>query len=128
MTVLGRVVTGALAATWATAAAIAVAVPAHADPDIDFANQLHGFGIYGPRDYNAWLGKITCKRLDRGVDGNAYASITFITNNLPRGTTQEQAAKFLGAAITTYCPDLAGALQRSSDSAAPPRYAAEDGS
>ncbi len=127
MTVLGRVLTGALAATWATAAAIAVAVPAQADPDIDFANQLHGFGIYGPRDYNAWLGKITCKRLDRGVDGDAYASINFISRNLDRGTTQEQAAKFLGAAITTYCPDLGSLLQRSGDSTVPPRYAAEGG-
>ena len=89
MTGLGRVVRGVLATGWATAAAIAVAVPARADPDIDFANQLHGFGIYGPRDYNAWLGKITCKRLDRGVDGDAYASINFISRNLDRGTTQE---------------------------------------
>lgn len=109
MTVLGRVLPAAMAAA---TAAMVVAAPAHADPDIDFANQLHGFGIYGPRDYNAWLGKITCKRLDRGVDGDAYASINFVYRNLPRGTTQEQAAQFLGAAITTYCPDLAGALQR----------------
>ena len=111
MTVLGRVASGALAATCATAAAILVAVPAHADPVIDFANQLHGYGIYGQRDYNAWLGKITCKRLDRGVDGDAYASVNFISRNLARGTSQEQAAQFLGAAITTYCPNLAGALQ-----------------
>jgi hypothetical protein len=111
MTVLGRVFTGAFAAGWAAAAAIAVAVPAHADPDIDFANQLHGYGIYGPRDYNAWLGKITCKRLDRGVDGDAYASLNFVSRNLARGTTQEQAAQFLGAAITTYCPNLADALR-----------------
>ena len=101
------------AALAATAAALVVALPAQADPDPDiaFANQLHGFGIYGPRDYNAWLGKITCKRLDRGVDADGYASITFVSRNLPRGTTQEQAAQFLGAAISTYCPDLAGALQ-----------------
>ena len=101
----------ALLTVVAAAAAIAAAAPAHADPDIDFANQLHSFGIYGPRDYNAWLGKITCKRLDRGVDADGYASITFVSRNLPRGTTQEQAAQFLGAAISTYCPDLAGALQ-----------------
>jgi hypothetical protein len=46
-----------------TAALVALAAPAHADPDVDFDNQLHGYGIYGPRDYNAWLGKITCERL-----------------------------------------------------------------
>ena len=100
-----------MSAALAAAAALVVAVPAHADPDIDFADQLHGFGIYGQRDYNAWLGKITCKRLDRGVDPDAYASMAFVSKNLPRGTTQEQSAQFLGAAITTYCPDLAGALR-----------------
>lgn len=30
-----------------TAAAVALAAPAHADVDTDFANQLHGYGIYG---------------------------------------------------------------------------------
>lgn len=95
----------------ATAAAIAAAAPAHADPDIDFANQLHAFGIYGPRDYNAWLGKITCKRLARGVDGDASASAAFIGKNLPRDTTATQAAQFLGAAVSTYCPDMVGLLR-----------------
>ncbi|OLP00252.1 hypothetical protein BVU76_21105, partial [Mycolicibacterium porcinum] len=37
------------------AAAIAFAAPAHADPDTDFANELHTFGIYGQKDYNAWI-------------------------------------------------------------------------
>ena len=95
----------------AVVAAVAVAAPANADPDIDFANQLHGYGIYGQRDYNAWLVKITCKRLARGVDGDAYASETFVARNLPRSTTQSQAWQFLGAAITTYCPDQIGVLQ-----------------
>jgi Zinc-binding dehydrogenase len=45
------------------AATVTLAAPAHADVDTDFANQLHGYGIYGPRDYNAWLAKITCERL-----------------------------------------------------------------
>ena len=59
---------GARFATFIAGAAIAVALapPASADPDTDFANQLHGYGIYGQRDYNAWIGKITCKRLYRG--------------------------------------------------------------
>src|SRR5882757_6273728 len=42
-----------------TAAMVAVAASAHADPDADFADQLHGYGIYGPLDHNAWLGKAT---------------------------------------------------------------------
>jgi hypothetical protein len=111
MTILGRVMAPS-AAVLATTAAIALAVPAQADPDIDFANQLHSYGIYGQRDYNAWLGKITCKRLFRGVDGDAYASMSFITKNLARDTTQTQVAQFLGAAISTYCPDMTAVLQR----------------
>jgi hypothetical protein len=51
-----------------TAATGVLAAPAHADPDTDFANQLHGYGIYGPRDYTAWLGKIPCERLGNGID------------------------------------------------------------
>ena len=38
-----------------TAATIAQAPSAHADVDTDFADELHGYGIYGPRDYNPWL-------------------------------------------------------------------------
>jgi hypothetical protein len=33
-------------------AALAVAWPARADADPNFANQLHGYGIYGQKDYH----------------------------------------------------------------------------
>jgi hypothetical protein len=56
----------ALSAVGTTAATITLAVPARADVDTDFANQAHTYGIYGQRDYNAWLAKITCERLDDG--------------------------------------------------------------
>jgi hypothetical protein len=69
------------------AAIVALAAPTHADPDTDFANQLHGQGIYGPLDYNAWLGKITCERLHNGLDTTADKSAHFALVNLPRGTT-----------------------------------------
>ena len=36
----------ALSALGMTAATIMLAAPAHADVDTDFANQLHGHGIY----------------------------------------------------------------------------------
>jgi hypothetical protein len=88
-----------------TAAMVALAAPTHADPDTDFANQLHGYGIYGPRDYNAWLGKITCERLHNGLDTTADKSAHFALINLPRGTTTGQSYQFLAAAIGTYCPD-----------------------
>jgi hypothetical protein len=84
---------------------VALAAPAHADVDTDFADHLHGYGIYGPRDYNAWLAKITCNRLGNGTDANAETSAAFLTRNLARGTTTAQTWQFLGAAINTYCPD-----------------------
>ena len=97
----------------AAAAAIALAAPAQADDyDYPFNQQLHAYGIYGPQDYNAWLAKISCERLARGVDGDAYKSATFIQRNLPRGTTEGQAFQFLGAAIDQYCPDQVGFIQR----------------
>ena len=87
------------------AAAVALAAPVHADPDVDFANELHTYGIYGPKDSNAWIGKITCQRLDNGLDQDADKSAAFISLNLPKGSTTEQSWQFLGAALRTYCPE-----------------------
>ncbi|HEX3545610.1 MAG TPA: DUF732 domain-containing protein [Mycobacterium sp.] len=89
----------------AIAPALVFAAPAHADPDVDFANELHTYGIYGPKDYNAWVGKITCKRLYNGVDQDANKSAKFVFLQLPKGSTTEQAWQFLGAALRTYCPE-----------------------
>jgi hypothetical protein len=91
---------------------IALAAPAQADIDTDFANQLHTYGIYGPRDYNAWIGKISCERLARGTDADAYKSTDFLMKNLPRHSTTAQAWQFLGAAIDTYCPEQRPVLER----------------
>jgi Protein of unknown function (DUF732) len=88
------------------AAAVALAAPAHADVDTDFANQLHGYGIYGQKDYNAWLAKITCDRLGSGRDASPEKSAEFLSHNLQRGTTTEQTWQFLATSIGTYCPDL----------------------
>ena len=89
-----------------TTATIALAPLAHADVDTDFANELHGYGVYGPKDFNTWLAKITCDRLGTGRDAGAEKSAEFLSLNLPRGTTTEQSWQFFGAAINTYCPDL----------------------
>ena len=89
-----------------TTATLVLAPSAHADVDTDFANELHGYGIYGPRDYNAWLAKITCDRLGSGRDAGAEKSAEFLSHNLPRGTTTAQTWQFLDAAINTYCDDL----------------------
>jgi hypothetical protein len=89
----------------ALAAVVALAAPAHADPDTDLNNQLHSYGIYAPLDYNAWLAKITCERLHNGIDTTADKSAHFALVNLPRGSTAGQSYQFLAAAISTYCPD-----------------------
>ncbi|BBX40236.1 DUF732 domain-containing protein [Mycobacterium simiae] len=122
-----------LAGVATAAAAISLAMPALADPttpplpppaptplrtpsppsdyDAPFKQTVNGFGIYQPQDQLAWLGKITCDRLGRGVDHDAYQSATFIQRNLPRGTSQGQAFQFLGAAVDHYCPDQIGVVQ-----------------
>jgi hypothetical protein len=96
-------------------ASVAVAWPAHADPDTDFADELHTYGIYGPRDYNAWIGKITCKRLYNGLDRDAATSAQFVFAQLPKGSTTEQGWQFLAAAINTYCPEQAPVLHRAAE-------------
>ena len=93
------VVSGAL-----IAACFGLAAPAQADPDSDFAKELHTYGIYGQKDFNAWIAKIACKRLDRGVDVTAADSAKFVSDQLLRGTSTEQAYQFLGAAMNYYCP------------------------
>jgi hypothetical protein len=93
------------------AVAITLATPARADDDTDFANQPHTYGIYGPRDYNAWLGKIMCDRLHKGVDTNAFESTHFLAANLPRGITQVQMWQFFATAISNYCPDQTTVLE-----------------
>jgi hypothetical protein len=95
----------------AIATAIGLAAPALADPDTDFNSQIHGYGIYGPFDYNPYLAKIACRRLGDGVDPDAAASAHFLSLNLPRETTQVQEYQFLGSAISIYCPELAPKLQ-----------------
>jgi hypothetical protein len=89
----------------AVAPALVFAAPAHADPDTDFANELHTYGIYGQKDYNAWIGKITCERLYKGVDQDADKSAKFVFLQLEKGSTTAQAWQFLGAALRTYCPE-----------------------
>jgi hypothetical protein len=113
----------AQSAVGTTAATIMLAVPARADVDTDFANQLHTYGIYGQRDYNAWLAKITCERLDDRLDSNAEKSAVFLSPNLPHGSTIEQTWQFLAAAINTYCPDRTAVLT----SVAAPRSAPHAG-
>lgn len=98
--------------TAAVATAVAFAPAAQADVDTNFADELHTYGIYGQNDYNAWIGKIVCKRLRNGVDADAKRSAQFVYTNLQTGSTTEQAWQFLGAALRTYCPDQRPILEQ----------------
>ena len=62
-------------------------------------------GIYGGKDYNAWIGKIACERLDNGVDADAGKSAKFVLLQLEKDSTTKQVWQFLGAALRTYCPE-----------------------
>ncbi|MCX2714298.1 DUF732 domain-containing protein [Mycolicibacterium sp. J2] len=96
----------ALLATGLALAPYAQADPAYdRDPDTNFAHELHTYGIYGQKDYNAWIGKLVCKRLYNNVDHDAYASAKFIGDNLDRHNSTQQNWQFLGAALNYYCPD-----------------------
>ena len=87
------------------AAGLMGAAPAHADVDTDFSKQLQSHGIYGQKDYNAWIAKLTCKRIDKGLDNDANKSAQFVHMQLVKDSTTEQAWQFLGLALRTYCPD-----------------------
>ncbi|BBZ70297.1 DUF732 domain-containing protein [Mycobacterium paraseoulense] len=93
----------AVLATFLTS--VLLAAPTAADPDTDFTNELHTYGIYGQPDYHAWIAKTTCERLHRGIDKDVYASATFVGRNLTHDTTTGQAWQFLAAALGTYCSD-----------------------
>lgn len=96
----------------AVAAAMMTAAPAAADPDTNFANELHTYGIYGQKDYNAWIGKIMCKRVYTGVDKDVFATANFVRNQLPKGATTEQSYQFVAAGLRTYCPEKLSILDQ----------------
>ena len=113
---MGNVLAAVTAAAGVAVAAVAVATaPASADVDTQFANELHTHGIYGQRDQNAWLAKLTCKRLHRGVDRTAMDSAHFVSNNLHKTVSTEQAWQFLGGALGSYCPDQLPILQQGAE-------------
>lgn len=103
-----------LVAVFVLVTGLIFAAPAAADPDTAFTNELNTYGIYGQKDYNAWIGKITCKRLATNVDANAFEAADFVHKNLAKGTTTEQAWQFLAAGLRTYCPDRLSALDQAS--------------
>ena len=107
-----RLASTVLAAIALTMPAVAVAAPASADPDTDFYNELHIYGIYGEKDYNAWIGKIACKRLWNNLDKDVFASARFVKPQLDKDASTEQTWQVLGAAYRTYCPEKVSLLQQ----------------
>jgi hypothetical protein len=85
---------------------------------------LHIYGIYGEKDYNAWIGKLACKRLWRNIDHDVNANAQFVKNQLNKNATTEQTYQFLGAAYKTYCPEkvplLASTGQPAPEAGTPP--------
>ncbi|KMO83185.1 hypothetical protein BST22_28230 [Mycolicibacterium chubuense] len=104
-----------IAAAALTVGALGTAAPAVADPDTDFANELHTYGIYGQKDYNAWIGKIMCKRVYTGVDPDVFATARFVHNQLEKDTTTDQAYQFVAAGLRTYCPEKLPILDAAAD-------------
>lgn len=102
-----------------SALALVLAAPANADTDTDFANELHTYGIYGQRDYNAWIGKIVCKRMRTGLDANAPEAARFLRLNLHKDSSEQQVYDFLGASIRYYCPDQQPVMDRLAGGPAP---------
>jgi hypothetical protein len=109
------VIRGLVAALGVSVLLLGAAPTAAADPDEAFAEQLHTFGIYGQKDFNAWIGKIMCKRLRNGHDRDAFASAAFVHAQLQKGSTTDQAWQFVGAGIPIYCPDQTFVLQQAAD-------------
>src|SRR3954452_20072752 len=108
-----------LIAVAACSLVVGAVAPANADPDTDFSNELHVYGIYGPKDYNAWIGKITCKRLRTGLDANAGEAAVFLKKNLDKDSTEQQVYQFLGASINYYCEDQRGVITAAAGLPAP---------
>ncbi|MET0898602.1 MAG: DUF732 domain-containing protein [Mycobacterium sp.] len=108
---------GVRVTTFAVGAALSLvfAPVASADPDEAFAEQLHSYGIYGQKDFNAWIGKLMCKRLRNGHDPDAFTSADFVFGQLQKGSTTDQAWQFVGAAIPVYCPDQLPVLHRAAE-------------
>jgi hypothetical protein len=119
MTTMRRIVHSVTASVAGVVVAVSISPAAHADADTDFAAQLHTYGIYGPKDYNAWIGKIVCQRMYNNVDHDAFQSAKFLTGNLDRQNTTEQNWQFVGAAIDFYCPDRNSALEQVADQSHP---------
>jgi hypothetical protein len=68
-------------------------------------------GIYGPRDSNAWLGKIVCDRPHKGHTRQRLRIDSLRRGQLGKSTSQLQTWQFFATAIGYYCPDQTSVLE-----------------
>ena len=78
----------------AIATAIGLAAPVYADPDTDFDHQLNTYGIYGPHDYNPYLAKIACHRIDQGVDPTLPRALVSCRTTSPEAPPRYRSTNF----------------------------------
>ena len=92
---------------WAFGALMAVVLApsglAHADPtdDLDFYQHLQAHGInLGSESHVVQMAQTLCQDLNSG-----YSQKDMVDLMTGSGLTQDQAARFIGAATGEYCPD-----------------------
>lgn len=99
-----RTRTAALFAVVSSAVAIVMAVPAHADDQIDpmFLQAVHDKGILMPNSTAIKLAHGTCSAMRSGGVNSALSYLKKNAGNL----SNDDAVKFGGLAIYAYCRDL----------------------
>lgn len=99
-----RTRTAALFAAVSSAAAIVMAVPAHADDQIDpmFLQAVHDKGILMPNSTAIKLAHGTCSAMRSGGVNSALSYLKKNAGNL----SNDDAVKFGGLAIYAYCREL----------------------
>lgn len=97
-----------------SAAALACAAPASADPTDDaFVTALENYGIHtAGRDTAIAHARAVCAGLDRGQDAG-YLALKLINDTKLNISTRQQAGFFLGTSVAAYCPQYRGTLDPS---------------
>ena len=106
------------------AASLGIAIPAHADPNVDasFVDALNKAGITFNDSKNAVnAGKTACGLMDQGKP--ELDVIQLVTQQNP-GISTTSAAQFTAIAASAYCPQH---LQRASDNGGSPSPPPRDG-
>lgn len=109
MVVVPRLLAGVKLATATSVAALAIAIPANADPGTDaFLGALNNAGVgYSDPAVAASLGESICPLLQE-PGGNFARTVSKVTNT--EGISPDTAALFTSIAISVYCPTMLTSL------------------